>query len=559
MIFKLMILSLFSINAHADYTADWSENAVIPAGTNRANIYNLDPVTLEAMKTAGYKHAMNYPVNVTGLVIPYQPLLNFFKASPLNPLKQIVLQIGKNYTGFKSETELYQWLGLSPFNSPNETGIYKMPYPNGKPDQFYVGAGLVQTANGPGLTFSCFACHSFNLFGRTVMGLTNKRPRANRFFHMARGVIPLIPNAAFQLGSGANKAEVAMFDRDKKNLVSVGAVIPQVLGLDTSLPQVALSLARRNEDEYATKSRIFETYPRANELETFVSDSKPMPWWNLKYKTRWLADSSIVAGNPILTNILWNELGRGADLAELEKWMIANRKTIDELTVAAFATEAPRWTDFFPASTINLERAKKGQVIFSNRCQKCHGEYQKAWSGQKASDLNEVEILATTKVIYHEQTAAKDVGTDPQRYQGTKAFADSLNSLAISKWMKTVVTPQVGYTPPPLVGIWARYPYLHNNSIPTLCALLTKPENRPKVFYQGPAVNKETDFDKDCVGYPLGDKIPKAWLQEEDARYVAGTPGLSNLGHSKAFIGDAGEELLTPDDKINLIHFLKTL
>jgi mono/diheme cytochrome c family protein len=562
MLFAAIIFSFLTINVRAEYTplvADWSETAVIPAGTDRSNIYNLDAETLERMKIAGFKHAMKYPVTVTGLLIPYSSLNNFFNAGPDNPLKKLNFESDKKLSGLTSESQLYEWLGLNKYNSETATGIYKMPYPNGKKDQFYVGAGLVTTPEGKGLTFSCFTCHSANLFGTTVMGLTNKRSHANKFFHLSRLLVPNIPNSVFKIGTRATKGEVLMFDRTKKNMMSVGAVVPSVLGLDTSLPQVALSLARRNDDDYATKNKIFEKDPRYNELETFVADSKPLPWWNLKYKTHWLADGSIVAGNPILTNILWNEIGRGADLKELEKWMQENRKTIDELTVAAFATEAPRWTDFFSASTINLERAKKGEKIFNNRCQKCHGEYQKAWSGQNASDLNEIQIFSTTKVIYHEQTPVKNVGTDLQRATGMKAFADSLNSLAISKWMKTTVIPQEGYVPPPLVGIWARYPYFHNNSIPNLCALFTKPENRPKTFVQGPAINPETDYDKDCVGYPVGNKIPKAWLKNKEARYVAGRPGLSNLGHSKAFIGEKGEELLTHEQKMDLIHFLKTL
>ena len=82
-----------------------------------------------------------------------------------------------------------------------------------------------------------------------------------------------------------------------------------------------------------------------------------------------------------------------------------------------------------------------------------------------------------------------------------KHFADDLNRLAISKWMKTVVIPQEGYVPPPLVGIWARYPYLHNNSIPTLCDLLTPAAKRTKKFYQGTSIDPKTDFDPACVGF----------------------------------------------------------
>lgn len=563
MLILSILFGLLSFNAHADYvpyTADWSDSAVIPLGTNRANIYNLDPVTFEQMKTEGLKHAMNYPVTVTGLLIPYQPFLNYFKSDTKSPLKKVLLELGKDYAGFKTESELYEWLGLNKFNPDTATGIYKIPYPNGKKDQFYLGAGLITDKNGAkGLTFSCLTCHSANLFGTTVIGLTNKRARANKFFHMARGFVPYIPNAIFKLGTKATDAEVLMFARTKKNLVSVGSTVPQVLGLDTSLPQVALSLSLRNDDEYASKNRSTERFPRPNELDTYIADSKPLPWWNLKYKTHFLADGAITAGNPILTNFLWNEIGRGTDLKELEEWMKNNRKTIDELTVAAFATEAPRYTDFFPASSIDLERAKKGEQIYNNRCQKCHGEYQKAWSASNANELNDVEILATTKIIYHDQTPVKDVGTDPQRREGVKAFADALNSLSISKWMKTTVVPQDGYIPPPLVGIWSRYPYLHNNSIPNLCAFLTKPEDRPKIFVQGPALNKETDFDQECVGYPVGNKIPKAWLKDKEATFDARKPGLTNMGHSKAFIGPKGEELLTADDKKNLIHYLKTL
>jgi hypothetical protein len=564
MLLKSIILFAISYSAFADYTpleADWSSNARIAPGENRANIYNLDPIKFEEMKTAGYIHAMKYPVAVTGLLIPYQPLLNFVNADSSDPLKKLILQLEKSISGMTSEKALYEWLGLNKINPESATGIYKMPLPNGKRDQFYAGAGLIKTSKGDGLTFSCFACHSANLFGTTVMGLTNKRVRANKFFHMARNLVPYIPNALFKVQTKATDQEVLQFDRTKKNLLSVAAVNPQVLGLDTSLPQVALSLARREDDEFASKNRYFEKNPRYNELEKFVADSKPLPWWNLKYKTRWLADGSIIEGNPIFTNILWNELGRGADLIELKNWMADNRKTIDELTVAAFATEAPRWTDFFSVTSIKIEKAKKGEVVFKNSCQKCHGEYQKAWSDVNSDKLSDSEKIVTTKIFYSDQTKVKDVGTDPQRYEGIKFFADNLNRLEISQWMKTYVEPQKGYVPPPLVGIWSRYPYLHNNSIPNLCALLTRPENRPKWFVQGPAENRETDFDQDCVGYPVGNKIPRHWLKDKEATYIANQKGkgMSNLGHSKAIVGENGEDLLTPEQKMDLIEFLKTL
>lgn len=553
-------LTIFTASSLATFdSADWTQNALIKKGETRANIYKLSEEELLETKEAGIIHALRYPVTVTGLLIPYEPMKNFFNESEDKGLKKFLAKVGQKLVGFSDEKGMYEWLGLNKYNDENATGIYKIPYPDGHRPDYYMGASIIETKWGKGLTYSCATCHSASLFGRSVMGLTNKRPRANRYFVMAKKIVPMIPTHMFANLTGATDEEAMMFRRTKKNLPSVGAKTPQALGLDTSLPQVALSLSKRGMDEHASKSRFFEFAPRPNALKTKIADSKPMPWWNLKYKTRWLSDGSIVEGNPILTNFLWNEIGRGTDLKELEKWMQENQETIRELTVAAFATEAPKYWDFFPAKNIDIEMAKRGEKIFQNSCAKCHGDYEKGWSNEDADSLSYIEKLTTTKVLYHEKTPVKDVGTDPGRYEGTKSFADALNKLSISKWMKTVVVPQKGYVPPPLVGIWSRWPYLHNNSIPNLCELLTHPDKRVKTFYQGPAVNAQTDFDDECVGYPTGDKIPKAWKKDKDAFYDTRNEGMRNIGHSKAFIGEKGEELLTKEQKRELIMFLKTL
>ncbi|ATH07377.1 hypothetical protein BIY24_05320 [Halobacteriovorax marinus] len=540
--------------------ADWSRNFKLPLGETRENIYSANIEEFSKLKHNGYLHALEYPVTVTGLLIPIDPLHDFLEADEKNPLRRLVTKIAKRRVGFSTIQEMYDWVGLNPYNDNEvETGIYQIPYPRGEKPDFPMGATIMNTKRGKGLTFSCATCHTSSLFGKTVMGLTNKRVRANKFFHMAKQTVPFIPSKVFQVGTRANEEERQQFRRTKYNLNSVGAVVPQVLGLDTSLPQVALSLARRKNDEYASKSKRLELFPRPNVLDHYVADSKPAVWWNLKYKTRWLSDGSIVEGNPIFTNFLWNELGRGTDLRELEKWMQNNTQTVRELTAAAFSTNAPRWTDFFDASTINLASAKRGEKIFEKSCAKCHGSYEKAWNQEYSEELSEVDILATTKVVYHEKTPVKDVGTDPQRYEGMKYFAQRLNELKISKWMKTTVEPQKGYVPPPLVGIWARYPYFHNNSVPSLCALLSKVEQRPKTFYQGPANDPETDFDSECVGYPVGKNIPSEWKKDRDAFFNTAKAGLRNTGHTKMFLDEKGNELYSPAQKKDLINFLKTL
>jgi hypothetical protein len=163
------------------------------------------------------------------------------------------------------------------------------------------------------------------------------------------------------------------------------------------------------------------------------------------------------------------------------------------------------------------------------------------------------------KVTYHKKTPVIDVGTDPGRYLGMKEFADDLNRLQISKDIKTVVEPQKGYVPPPLEGIWSRWPYFHNNSIPNLCALLTVHTLRPKTYVAGKAINKQTDFDQECVGYPIGDKAPEAWKNDKDYFYDTQLEGLSNSGHDVKIFIKEGKEIYTQAEKSELIEFLKTL
>ncbi len=359
--------------------------------------------------------------------------------------------------------------------------------------------------------------------------------------------------------TGADEAELALFARAQRNLGAIGTRTPQVLGLDTSLAQVSLSLAKRAEDPWASRDPALEAAPRPNALETLVADSKPAVWWSMKYKTRWLADGSIVSGNPVFTNFLWNELGRGADLRELAQWLADNQRVVDELTVAIFATEPPRWEDFFGAESIDLAAAQRGQLLFEGTCARCHGSYDKAWDGAQAGELAPAERLRTSRVRYHERTPVLDVGTDPQRAEGMASFAGRLNALAISVWMGTVVEVQGGYVPPPLEGIWARYPYLHNQSVPTLCALLTPAAERPTSFWMGPSDDPDTDFDPACVGFPLGDAVPTSWQADPHAFFDTTTPGLSNAGHDAWLRDEAGAPRFDAAQRADLIEFLKTL
>jgi mono/diheme cytochrome c family protein len=552
----LLFTSLFS--AFQLQAQDWSRDVAITSP--RENIYQLPAEQFAKKIEKGKRVALFYPVTVSDLLIPYHPLKNFFESDPQDPVRKVLYDLAKVVSPFKEMDDLYRWLGVHEFprsvqaETPNE-----LPELSAQEQSLPMGATLIQTANGEALTFGCAACHASDLFGVKVLGLTNRFPRANEFFRHGETFAPYVNSFLFKELLNTTEGERLMMVNAKRAVKWVGTKKPQALGLDTSLAQVALSLSRREPDAYATRSERAAMFPRPNKLSKMVADSKPAVWWNVKYKNRWLSDGSIVSGNPVHTNFLWNEIGRGTDLKKLERWMQTATPEIEALTAAVFATQAPRYENFFGVNSIDMARAKRGQKLFAQSCQKCHGVYEKGWDLSNANQLKKADQLKTVLVKYPEKTPVYDVGTDPGRYLGMREFADALNQLQISKTLKTVVEPQKGYVPPPLVGIWARWPYFHNNSIPNLCALFTPVAQRPASYYAGAAIDRNRDFDQECVGYPIDEKTPEAWKKNKDYFYDTRLEGLSNRGHyEKIFIKD-GKELYSWEQKLELIEFLKTL
>lgn len=98
------------------------------------------------------------------------------------------------------------------------------------------------------------------------------------------------------------------------------------------------------------------------------------------------------------------------------------------------------------------------------------------------------------------------------------------------------------YAARPLAGVWATSPYLHNNSVPTLAALLQKPQDRPKEFYIG-----SLNYDVINVGYKDEPSVlPKA------PKFNTELKGNSNSGHNY------GTDL-SDAEKRALLEYLKSI
>lgn len=510
-------------------------------GKENLNPYHLTPEDLTQSIARGEEHLSRYPIPSTRLLLPSQLMEEYFSGNlKTRPFLNFVSTI-LNLKTFRSKSEFYDWLGLSKSNE-------SIPIPT---DDDYFGVSKIHRNDIEGITFGCAACHVGSLFGKPIIGLSTRFPKANHLFVLSGRVFHFIPPQAAAKLLSASPSETALLLEDAFAAKNIGAKTPSSLGLDTSLAQVGLTLNKRNKDETASFNPKLAAQPPEHYLMNHRADSKPAVWWNLKYKNKWLSDGSLEGGNPVYTNFLWNELGRGADLVELESWLKENEPLAKDMINALLHVKAPRYIDFFGEDSIDIPKAKRGELVFNSHCASCHGAYKKAWSDDKTNE----DETATTSTTYHRSTPVLDVGTDPSRYLGMASFSEDLNRLSISKFMGTVVLPKKGYVPPPLEGIWARFPYMHNNSVPTLCDVINPSKKRPIIYYAADPKDPSEDYDATCLGYPASHLKPKKFAVKFDTRIL----GQGNGGHDEGIFLKNGIELISKEDKSSLLQFLKTL
>ncbi len=174
--------------------------------------------------------------------------------------------------------------------------------------------------------------------------------------------------------------------------------------------------------------------------------------------------------------------------------------------------------------------------MFTNHCARCHGTY-----GEKWTYPNKIVPL-------------DEIGTDRRRFEGiSRKFGEYYNKSWFAADYKAI--EHDGYQAPPLDGIWATAPYLHNGSVPTVYHLLNS-KTRPKLFTRSYRTDQES-YDSQKLGWKVQrlDKAPdpkKTAGNELRKVYDTSQPGRGNAGHT---YGDK----LTEDERMAVIEYLKTL
>ncbi len=393
-------------------------------------------------------------------------------------------------------------------------GLHPAPYPN---DGFPMGLRRTREKREgeTGLTWDCLICHGGAIGGRSYVGLGNTTLDMEAL----------------------NEDMNAVDDSPNKRKPFELAV---VRGLNHSDALASYLLSLRDPDlSWSVIAYLRQTNPDLGWSRMVHIDTPP--WWHWRRK-RWLyydgfGDARSHTSQTFLLLGLFRQPSGTDLLAEYESWRDVRAYIQAEVAAPAFP---------FP---VDAARGRRGAALYASpaaRCAECHGRYDDAQPPQL------VEYATPT-------TALAELGTDPLRYETlTDAFVDKYNSVG---WFSSAYKARrksertAGYVAPPLTGLWATAPYLHNGSVPSVADLLSPVAQRPARYHRQLSTGLES-YDPERLGFKVVD-CPEATCDASslpDPRMIfdVSQRGLGNGGHLW------GVEL-SAAEKLDLIEFLKTL
>ena len=383
---------------------------------------------------------------------------------------------------------------------------------------FFEAPNGVEVANG-----TCFTCHAGAVAGDTLLGIGNSLADYRGDLGFAARLI----NTRMKLKYAPDDPERVQYDDFGHYFRAMAA------GTQTNQPGVNPA------------ARIAETIMRYRDPQTLERLDEPL------YD---IADYNIATDTPPLwhvakkNSLYYTAVGRGdmtklifqASVLGIPDSAQAREAQTAFVDVLAWlrALEPPRYP-----GPVDSVLAEAGRLTFDDNCAGCHGDY-----GALGSDRS--DDTYPNKVV-----SVDAVRTDPlyATYAVTSEITDWYNrSWFATSYPRSRFEPEAGYVAPPLDGLWATAPYLHNGSVPTVEALLdsyARPTYWARFSPSGKTPTGAADeYDHGALGwrYERRDNGRGRWT------YDTTLPGYGNGGHT---YGDH----LTPAQRAGVVEYLKTL
>lgn len=396
----------------------------------------------------------------------------------------------------KLDTSQFTWPFLdSAIPSESRSGTWMAHGLSPRPDE--PNLPLQYVHRNSNYVMNCFACHGGTLYGSTYPGAPNTT-------YGLESLTESVRKAKLQLGKQLTHMDVGSLvmplgtTNGTSNAVMFGVALMNFRDADLNFLKDKLPAAMTHHDMDAP------------------------PWWHFHRKSHLYIDGFAEKGHKGLMQFM---LVRENGPEKFRKW------ESDFKEVYQFLEELrpPKYP-----LPIDLVKAERGHTVYLQHCAECHGTYD-------GDQLDYPERMVPIE----------EIGTDRVRFdaltpQHRQAYGDS--------WFgdygkQNTLADATGYVAPPLDGIWASAPYLHNGSVPTLWHML-HPEERPQVWRR-----IAMGVDESFIGLVVEqlDTVPKK-LSKAERRWYFDTKvtGKSAQGHDYPSV-------LNESQKEDLLEYLKTL
>ena len=366
-------------------------------------------------------------------------------------------------------------------------------------------------------SLNCLQCHGGYFNGEFVLGLGDASADYTEEF--GGGAASAIGSLVGGLPIGGKDALLKLIERQEA--ISEQATLPTV----GSNPAVTIAVALASYKDAETLTWLDEPH---TPLPTIRLPIDTPPWWRVKKKSTQFYNGMSRGdhkGTMMLASMLCTDTN-----AEAQSIL----EYFDDVNAFIRSIEAPSYP-----FAIDDAMADAGEALYIDNCAGCHGTY-----GATQADDWYPNLIIPTDVI----------GTDPTMAEYETDLEQWFEKTIYARYATVVMeAPIRGYVPPPLDGIWATAPFLHNGSVPDLATLLDS-KSRP-TYWKKPQEFDSTAFDQEVVGWPYEvSATSQAQAPRDEQKFIYDTTleGHSNEGH---VYGD----LLTEQQRRQLIEYLKTL
>ncbi len=418
------------------------------------------------------------------------------------------------FWGMTSRPENFDQLVAERYGMPLAAARNPYPLPGEDPNQTDGGSGqlspfMTQGHNADGtwngkIGFTCHACHSG-----------------------AAGLPEEGEGLGFQYGSGNSLHDIGVMARE------FGLTTPGAAQVGLAL---ALFASNRGTNNAQFANIVSPPGPGSTPAEIVgwptsgsTASMDTPAWWNLGSRPLKFVDGVVPADAVRVDLSFYIPLFGSGGPTDTDAWTKAHDQDADHWLLAMKSPAYP-----LPVDTA---LAEQGAILFHSKnlweaslnnpvpqpeggngsCASCHGAYAPRY-------VNDPGYLATPALggIAGNIVPLAVIGTDPARLE---SFTRS--GAAPGEYPETAGTQQdcgnqnsealrgdraLGYLAPPLHGVWATAPYLHNGSVPDVASLL-KPAERPSLWRRVSAPSLQANavmgfdtsvqraFDQDRLGW----------------------------------------------------------